>query len=184
MMKLLKVVSVLIIVAVLFCSAALAAVDWASMDEATIKKEIENAQVELEKREGADDSKSKDPNKRTGKATLFDAEGVTIIANAFEVDEKDYTYKPALKISYVVENSSDRNLTLYFDKTAINDWEVDHIGLFDIDAGKKAKGDFKLKMEDAGITSLSEIEKVSFTFHYQDENGKYITTKPKNIKFK
>lgn len=190
-MKLLKAVSALVIVAVLFCSAALAAVDWASMDTETIEAEIKNAQAELKKREPETQSEDtdpdiadddEDPNKRTGKAVLLDAEGVKITATSFEVTDH-WMYGTALVVSYIAENNSDADFRGSFDKTVINGWEVENTGYVDVAAGNKNKDTLVLKMADADVSSLAEIEKVSFTFsYYSDKQKKFIKPKPKTIK--
>ena len=175
-----KRILILTLILMLFC-VAFADIDWASMDDATIQAELKNGQAELDKRNG---STEKDPNIRKGKATLFKSDEVTVTANEFEVSDYEYgIFVPALYVRYTVENNSDRDIEIRLEKVSINDWEVAHSGSIEIGAGHKEKGKFELKMKDAEVSTLSEIKKVTFAFCYQDKDGEYIHTQPKNIHF-
>ena len=190
----------IILVLLLACSA-IAEIDWASMTDEELTTELSNGMTEMMNRgmyvgepeyaaatpeptTAPEDKPAKNPNKRTGKATLFDADGVKIIASSFEVISDDWLYETALLVSYTAENNSNKDYEISIDKASINDWEVENTGFVDIGAGHKAKGEFKLKMDDANVTALNEIEKVTFTFSYHNGDYHYSTTKPKNVKLK
>lgn len=181
-MKARRVLASVAALALMGTTAAYAEIDWASMDDATIESEIKNAQSELEKRHPSDDDGSKDPNKRTGKAVILDLDEIKVTATSFEVVDH-WQYGTALQVNYLVENNGDKDFEAHLDRIAINDYEVDYVGYIEIGAGNKAKGDFVLKMSDAEVSSLNEIEKVTFTFHYySEEDAKFITLKPKSVK--
>lgn len=190
-----------VILAFLLACSAIAEIDWASMSDEELTDELAKGMTEMMNRgmyigepvaaeatpepsPEPEAEATKNPNKRSGKATLFDAEGVKVLVTTFEVVTDDLLYDHALVLSYTAENNSDKNYEIYIDKASINDWEVDNTGYIDIGAGHKAKGKFALNMDDADVSSLNEVKRVTFTFRYDKGDYNYVTTEPKNIKLK
>lgn len=173
-MKVTRVIAATVALGLMGSHCAFAAVDWASMDDATIQAEIANAQAELAKRSGSEST--------VDGAVLFDVEGVKATVQSYGVgsymDDND-----SLQLNFIVENNSGKDMEFYIEKVSINGWEVDHIGYIEIGAGHKAKGDFKLLLSDANISSIDEVETVEVSFNYADENYDYHYTDSITLNF-
>ena len=166
-----------ILIALLLCSCALAeGLDLASMTDDDIYTLIDTAHSEIERRGLLGNTEN---------VTVFDEQGITIVFSSFDVDPDNWLYKPALVAKGKVVNTSGNDMAIYIDNVAINGWEVESMGMVDIQAGHKEKEEFQFKLEDADVTALDELETMELTFHYKDpETGKYVYTEPVTINFK
>ena len=68
-----------------------------------------------------------------------------------------------MTLEVIVENNSAEPIFLNVHSSSINGWEVFGAGISDIGAGKKKKGDLMFTLDDAGISSPSEIEELELT---------------------
>lgn len=160
---------------ILLAAAALAEIDWASMDDATIQAEINNAHSELVKRELVGNTEN---------VTVFDEAGITIVFKTMEVDDEDWAYKPALVVNTTIVSESSKDMEIGIHNAAINGWEVDNTGYYEIAAGHKEKVSLKFKLEDADVTSFDELETLEISFVYDKGDYNYTHTDPVTIQFK
>ena len=92
---------------------------------------------------------------------------------------KDIGLGRFLRFEICVINQSDVKISLEYDKTYINGWEVGHVVLGKVEAGKKKKLDLVFKGLDADLQSAEEVDEVEFQFTvYNAETKKPIKTVP------
>lgn len=100
---------------------------------------------------------------------LYEDENVKVIATGFPYFGdfiSDFLY-----IDVIVENHSDKNLTIGFENTSINGWAIDGTGE-SIPARKKAKCNFNFfSMENTDITEANEVQEIEGTFYYFDSDS-------------
>lgn len=76
-----------------------------------------------------------------------------------------------LYIDVIVENHSNKNLSIGFENASINGWAIDGTGEA-IPAGKKAKGSLEFfSMENTDITEASEVQEIEGTLYYFDSDS-------------
>ena len=176
-MKATRVIAAAVALGLMGSHCAFAAVDWASMDDATIQAEIANAQAELAKRSGGDVAGSVEGT------VIFDAEGVKATVQSYGVGDYMDT-ADALQIDFLVENTSNKDMEFSPAMVSINGWEVDYMCYVEIGAGHKAKDRILLLLSDANISSIDEVENVELAFTYHDDNYDYYQTDIVKLNFK
>jgi len=134
----------LLVSLLLLCPVALAAdPDFASMTDDELLSMINGARNELFSRK----------MESSGKVMLIDREDMQIYLTG-----KTDTSGRYLDIEVVFVNNTDEKLSVHNHSCIVNGWEVycDIIG--ETSAGSKKKDTFQIKMDDADISSLSEME--------------------------
>ena len=68
-------------------------------------------------------------------------------------------------ILYVdIINNNDFEYEGYIESVAVNDWQVEHVGWFNLRGGRKQKDELILKLNDIGVSDLEDIETLSISF--------------------
>lgn len=83
----------------------------------------------------------------------------------------EMTWQDTYEVEIVVINNTGRDISVSFDHVVINGWETSTVlagGVFDIGDGKKKRGDINLLLDEAMISSISEVEDVELSFHTFD----------------
>lgn len=96
--------------------------------------------------------------------TLYQDENLIITYDGIEGTEDDYD------VMFIIENISDRTLTVQVREVSINGFMVDPTCSIEIAPGKKAKDGMNIWGDDAEITPMSETENVETKFHIFDAN--------------
>lgn len=145
-----------LLLALLFCACAASAseIDWSGMTDDEIKGIIAEAQAELSKRSPAVEGALPIAEG----TVLLDRDGILATLTG-KVD----TLGSLMTLEVIVENNSAEPIFLNVHSSSINGWEVFGAGISDIGAGKKKKGDLMFTLDDAGISSPSEIEELELT---------------------
>ena len=79
----------------------------------------------------------------------------------------DGTY---LSLGVIVENNSGNNISIRADSAAVNDWEVYGGMVGKVGPGKKLRDAFNIKIADADISTLGEIETIAMVYEVYDSN--------------
>lgn len=157
-----KLFSLILLVALLIPTYALAEIDWTGMDVATIQTEIDRARAEILTRD----------IKTSEKGTiLLEADGLVVKMTEFAVEKSwDGTY--TLRLNYTVANNSDKPMGFRTDTCYLNGWEVGGSLYSNLEAGKKAKEEasFYNIDVDAEVSSLEELEELEMTMLTFDPN--------------
>jgi len=109
---------------------------------------------------------------------LLDESGVKITAKGLDTSKRN----PELKI--LIENQSDKNLTVQALDTSINGYMVDNALSVDVLAGKKANATIPFlgaDLKNAGIEQIAEIE-LAFDIFDTESWDSYVRSKPLVIK--
>ncbi len=113
---------------------------------------------------------------------LYDFDGVKVYLTGKWEYQEDYGMGRYLKYEIAVINQTDVAISLSYDRTYINGWEVGHIFLGKsgtIEAGKKKKTDLVFAALDADITDTAQIDEIEFDFTVSNaETKKPIKTVP------
>jgi len=152
-------------------------IDWASMSDDAIREEIRRANEELDKRGGNAESSGIEGTE------ILHTDDVIMTIQSYE-EGTCYDDTPALVLNVTIVNSSERKYE-FTPHATINGWEVDCSGYFSVDASHKGKDSMRLRLEDADISSVSDVETVEVYLVYPDENYEHYTeTEPVVINFK
>ena len=84
---------------------------------------------------------------------LYNANGIYWYITDYE--KSDWT--SYLTINSIVENKSDKNVTLSIDTLSVNGWDVSTFVYAQVSAGKKAKQEIAFDLSDASVEKASEI---------------------------
>jgi len=151
-----KLVSVILVLVTLFCTAAVAeGIDLSVMTEEELKALIDEARLELVKYH---------PEAAEG-TILYEDENITITyTGPLELDEYGYLYVPV-----IVENHSDKNLSVILQNVSCNGWAI-YDGFFDVPANKKAKEQayFMDAATDAELTTAEDVQDIEADLQYND----------------
>ena len=131
-------------------------IDYASMSDADLQATADKARAELYRRhveEGA------------GDLVLCDAEGVQVaLTGDAHLGSGGY-----FRMDATFVNNSDKTISVYSDKGYLNGWEVYcSLDTSKLAPGKKARGELVFLLEDAGISTVEEIEDITLVFHITD----------------
>lgn len=97
---------------------------------------------------------------------LYEDENIKITLNGeLEIEYGD------LIVPVIIQNYTDRNLIVSFQNASCNGWGVNE-GTVSVNANKKAKDkiDFWNAEEDADLTSIDDVEDITCTIRYFDED--------------
>lgn len=163
-----RIVSFMLVVVLLFCCTAYSeGLDVSSMTDEQLHKIIDLAKNELLKRELIAQEK----------LIIFDQDGVQLYLTG------EYKFRlPYMELNAVVINNSDVTVAFSTDyKVSVNGWEVwgdpDYLGK--TSPGKKHKGNFTIKIEDAEVGSFDEIEEIEFNLTLVNaDTNRVISTAP------
>ena len=145
----------LILVFTLMTTVALASeLDWSNLTDDEIRAIIAEAQDELARRAPV------------AEGTLPIAEGTVLIDQdgiLVTLTGNVETMGSLMQMEVIIENNGTEPIYVNVSSSSINGWEVFGAGVADIGAGKKKKGSLMFTLEDAGISSPSEIEELELT---------------------
>ena len=145
----------LILVFTMMSTVAFASeLDWSSMTDDEIRAIITEAQEELAKRTPAVEG------------ALHIAEGTVLINQdniLVTLTGNVETMGSLMQLEVIIENNGTEPIYVNVTGSSINGWEVFGAGVADIGAGKKKKGDLMFTLEDADISSPSEVEELELT---------------------
>ena len=152
-----KVVSVILAAAlILAMPCAGADLDYSSMSDSELQAVVDSARTELFQR------KQREEN---GNLIICDADGVQVALTGNFKDSPG----TMVRLEITIVNNSNLTVSTILDKGYINSWEVSSgmsgSGLL---PGKKERGDLWFNLEGAGISSIDEIEDMSFIFRLFD----------------
>ncbi len=155
-----KLISILAALMLLGGIAVSEGIDYASLTDDQLHEIIDLARNELARRELVAQEKT----------VLFEQDGVQLyLTGNYKVDEWGEG-KHVLQLEAVVVNESDRKISVHIDTVSVNGWNVYGGSISNIDAGKKKKGSFEIRLYDADIHSYEEIEDIEFSFKVLDES--------------
>ena len=121
-----------------------AELDLKGMSDAELSALISQAQQELNSRRAASGEEQ---------IVLYNANGIYWYITDYE--ESDWT--SYLTINSIIENKSDKNVTLSIDTLSVNGWDVSTFVYAQVSAGKKAKQEIAFDLSDASVEKASEI---------------------------
>lgn len=166
MKKSVKVLAVMLCLAVFAAMAAGSGSSGSGEDKEIQKVEtpdsVEETAAEMtdsEKKEGEDGKVSQ---AAIEEQLLYDGNGVKITATGME----DGLFGTELKL--LIENSSDRNVTIQARNASVNDFMVDTILSADVAAGKKANDSLTFATSGLKECGIEEIAKMEFSFNITD----------------
>lgn len=141
---------------------------YASEDNSARIAEIEAQIVELQ-------AELKELKGETGVeegGVLYQDENIIITFDGIDGEEDDYDVK------FILENLSDKTLTVQARETSINGFMVDPICSMEVAPGKKAKDGMSIWGEDAEDNPMSEVENIETKFHIfnNDDWEDYVDT--------
>ena len=161
--------------------------------ESAEKEELKEPENKPEQTDEKDDDASdfwadlvSDPDKKEGvadvsieEAVLLEESGVRITAKSFE---QDSLFGPSVKL--LIENDSDKNLSVQTRSSSVNGYMVDIIFSSDVASGKKSNEEMTFMdstLELCGIETIADIE---FSFHIYDSDtwDTYLDSEPVIIK--
>lgn len=96
---------------------------------------------------------------------LFDQNGIKITCNGYDMGD-EWDFGPSLK--FMVENSTDKNITVQVRDCSINGFMIDPTCSADVAAGKKANDDMTWFASEFEENEIEEIETIEFFFHIFD----------------
>ena len=128
----------------LIAVSASAELDLKGMSDTELSALISQAQQELNSRRAASGEEQ---------IVLYNANGIYWYITDYE--KSDWT--SYLTINSIVENKSDKNVTLSIDTLSVNGWDVSTFVYAQVSAGKKAKQEIAFDLSDASVEKASEI---------------------------
>ncbi len=116
------------------------------------------------------------------KTLLFESNGVSLYLTG------DYEDSWAgFQLNVIVINDSDKTISVTPDnlKASVNGWDVTCMSSTQVNAGKKLKGYFTFSLDEADVSSVSEIEEIELRLYIydQDEWETIATLDPITIQF-
>lgn len=152
----------------LLCGVACAeGIDWASMTDNEINAVIEAAKAELDSRNTPEDSDDI--------LMLVDIDDIKVyLTRTYSTlgSKEDEFF--SIQLDGVVENDSEKEITVDIASCSINGWEASGSGIFSTRPGKKQKGSFDIYAYLADVYSIEEIEELEITLSIWD-NESYST---------
>lgn len=157
---------VVLLCCAMFSSAHAIDFDFSAMSIAELQEIISAARKELSIKTAEQDERI---------ILVNDPDGILVYLTG--KGEKNNWYNQ-YDLEAIFENSTDNPASISFENVSINDWEVYEWGseLTEVGSTKKKKGRLILSLDDADITSVSEVEEVEFIVRYYDPSS-YTTIK-------
>lgn len=151
-----KKIMIALLILAIFCTNAFAAeLDWAGMTDEEIKAIIEAGQAELASRNPV---LTDGVLHMTAGTVLLDQNDILVTLSG-----KIETMGAMMQLEVIIENNSSDPIYLNVTGSSINGWEVFGVGVADIGAGKKKKGDLMFTLSDAEIERPDQIEELELT---------------------
>lgn len=94
----------------------------------------------------------------TSNPVLFDSEGVRITIESGELKNNYVEGGKYLSLKVVVENKTDKQVSINTESCIIDDWEVESYCGIEVNAKKKKKDDISVYFEGADITDFSGVK--------------------------
>lgn len=161
--------------------------DFSSMSNEELEALIQSATEELNNRTFINDTDAFVANR-----VLFDIQGVKMYLTGKCTVEQYYDGSKRLCIEVIVENNSNYDISSGWPSRSftINDWVTSWDSAGGVPAHSKLRDDLTFGMDEAGISSFSEVNTVSFGLRIRSvNNGEYgkeldFTTDTITIRFK
>ena len=136
-----------------------AGIDYGSMSDADLHTMADKARAELYRRH---------VEKEAGDLILCDVDGAQVaLTGAMQLGSGGY-----LRMSATIVNNTDRAFSVSVDNGYINGWETYcSLDAYQLAPGKKVRGELVFLLEDAGLTSLDEIEDFTLVFYLRDTDA-------------
>ncbi len=151
-----KILSLICVVILLLSSAvASAEFDFHSMSNTELEALIEQAQAELDNRDGVQEENS---------PVFYDANGIKMyLSGEYKVQWAPMAKADILYLEYIIENNSTHELDIRSMDAYVNGWDIDGISFYaEPKPGKKGKDYMAIKLTPAGISTFEEIKEVEF----------------------
>lgn len=137
--------------------------DFASMTDEELHDLINAARNELKVRELIAEKDT----------VILEQDGVKVyLTGNYEV--KDYTSSSGrilLRLEAVVVNDTDTTVSIMFDASVVNGWDVGNSAIVDVSSGHKKKDNFEFTISDAEISSYEEIEDMELSMYVYDADN-------------
>ena len=105
-------------------------------------------------------------NADTSGNVLFEEDGIKIVGKF--VDEDSFW---GTAIVLYIENTSDKNISIYVDHVSINGFTVDSIFAATVYAGRKSFDDITIFSSDLEKNGITSVDEVSLSFRIRDEES-------------
>lgn len=138
-------------------------IDLTTLSDAELQSLIDAARRELASRSGGSTASEICSNG----SVLFEDENIRItMSGDLELSEYDELILPI-----VIENLTDRNLIISLEHSSCNGWEISS-PVASVSASKKARDTFEFYdiVEDAGLTSVEDVQEIEGSIRYFDED--------------
>lgn len=143
---------------ILVFSAATAEVDLASMSNEELLSLMSEAKNELISRNATEASK----------VFIVDQDNVKIYLTG-----NNYVKSGELRIEVVFINNTDKSLSVLSNGFVVNGWEISYPGIIsETSPGAKNKDTFEVKMEDAEMSDITELESIQFSLRTFESSSK------------
>lgn len=138
-------------------------IDLTALSDAELQALIDDARRELARRSGGVSASDICEN---GSVLYEDASIRITMSGELELSEYDELILPI-----VIENLTDRNLIISLEHASCNGWEISS-PVASVSAGKKARDTFEFYdiVEDAGLTSVEDVQEIEGSIRYFDED--------------
>jgi len=156
-----KILALMMVLVCVFCwsFACAEGLDFASMSDEQLQAIIDGAKAELSSRNSSGGEK----------VVLIDQDSVKVyLTGKHEVWGYESYY---LDLEVVVENNSDKTISIIVDTASVNGWNVYGSGISDTGAGKKQKGMMEVCLTDAEISTYEEVEEIEFNLMIYDSDN-------------
>lgn len=124
---------------------------------------------------GSDSSDSKSVSKQDGgskakvtinEQVLVDQDGIVVTAKEYESDS---IWGDSIKL--LVENNSDRNVTVGCKELIVNDYMISDLFVADVAAGKKSNEKMSLSSSELKAAGIDSVGKIEIYFHVYDSDS-------------
>ena len=138
-------------------------IDLTALSDTELQALIDDARRELASRSGGASASEICEN---GSVLYEDASIRITMSGELELSEYDELILPI-----VIENLTDRNLIISLEHASCNGWEISS-PVASVSAGKKARDTFEFYdiVEDAGLTSVEDVQEIEGIIRYFDED--------------
>ena len=118
-----------------------------------------------------DSANKKDNNQTTNKQKAKIEETVIMDRDNIKITAKSINYDGFMgpEIKLLIENNSDKNITVQTDNFTINDLVVDALFSADVAAGKKATDEITLSEDELKMSNINTIKEIEFDINVMEE---------------
>jgi len=152
-----KVLAMLVAASMALSAPCLGAdLNYGSYSDSELQYIVDSARTELYQRQ---------QRAENGNLVLCDVDGVQVAITG----EGKVGYGGYLRFEVAISNNSGKTITIGTDKGYINGWEsYCSLDAYQLEPKKKVKDELVFELEDAGISTIEEVEDLSFKFHVTD----------------